>query len=65
MKNLDTADLRIQAINFLREATRRSKQEGVCVGRASRQNRKAFKLASITNYFKKASEQKNLQRITS
>ena len=49
----DATDLRIHIINFLREATGRSRLEGTCARRMTRQKRKACKSASITNYFKK------------
>ena len=39
-KKSDATDLRIQIINFLREATGRSKLEGMRVGRKTLQKRK-------------------------
>ena len=45
----DVTDLRIHIINFLREAIGRSRLEGTCTCRMTRQKRKACKSASITN----------------
>ena len=45
----DSTDLRIQIINVLCEATKRSMEEGAHVDRITRQKRNTCKSASVTN----------------